>query len=62
MARIEVKDGSKGFTITGEIDRTPRRRSGYEVVTYNGCLFQLFGGVRGREFIDVSNPIRCRKK
>lgn len=58
---IEVKDGANGFRVIAEIGRTVRQHSGWQSVRYNGRRYQLFGGIRNREFIDISNPIKATR-
>ena len=62
MRRIQLKDGSNGYEVVGEIEREPMRRAGYEVIRYRGCIYQLLGGIRGPEFINVAHPKSCSKR
>jgi hypothetical protein len=57
---IELKDGDNGFKLVGTIERVPRQHSGWQSVTYNGQRFQLHGGIRNPEFINIKHPILGR--
>jgi hypothetical protein len=52
---IEVRSRSNTGVIV--IRREPVRHVGWESVRYQGKRFQLFGGIRGPLFIDLSNPL-----
>lgn len=53
---------TKGDKVLGTIVRKPQQRAGYEVVNFKGCVFQLFGGIRSEERINIERPISCRRK
>ncbi len=55
---LEIKDGNNGFKVLGTIVRVPVQRKGWEYVRWQGRRYQVFGGIRNPEFIDISNPIR----
>lgn len=56
---IKVIDGNlSGNKNLGGIERIPQRHNGWESVTYQGKRYQLFGGIRTDEFIDLANPIK----
>lgn len=59
---IELKSGKQNYKIVGEIARVPQQRRGYAVVNFKNCIYQLFGGIRNNEFINIDHPIRCRRK
>jgi hypothetical protein len=56
--QIEVKNQNESFRVVATIARTPRQHAGWQSVRYQGKRYQLFGGVRVNEFIDVANPLR----
>jgi hypothetical protein len=57
---INVIDGNKRSQPLQEISRSPRQHRGWESVTFQGKRYQVFGGIRGPEFIDLANPLRSR--
>lgn len=58
---IEVKDARDGFRIVETVIRSTRQHSGWESCTYRGKRYQVFGGVRTYQFIDLANPIKGNK-
>jgi len=58
---IEVKDGANGFKVLATIERVPQQHTGWQSVSWQGNRYQLFGGIRNPEFIDIANPIGGRK-
>ena len=57
---IEVKDGANGFRVLCTIERTPQQHTGWQSVRWQGRRYQLFGGIRNPEFIDIANPLRTK--
>lgn len=55
---IELKNGDDCFRIVGTIERVPRQHSGWQSVRYNGNQYQLHGGIRNNEFINVAHPLK----
>lgn len=45
-----------------KVDRVAVPRSGWWQVTYGGKRYQLFGGIRGDYFINLSRPCGRREK
>lgn len=60
---FQVKDLSKypDGRVIAEVFRHTRQHKGWESVTYKGKRYQVFGGIRNPEFIDISHPIVRRK-
>jgi len=58
---IQVKHLGCGVQF-GLIERIPRQHKGWQSVTYKGKRYQVFGGIRNYEFIDLSNPLKTRKE
>jgi len=61
MVEFEVRENSHGPVIEKK-SGAARQMAGWEWVSYKGRRYQLFGGIRGPYFIDLSNPIRSRKE
>jgi hypothetical protein len=58
---IEVKDGAHGFRVLRTISVTPRQHAGWQSVGHQHKRYQVCGGIRNAEFIDISNPIKGRQ-
>ena len=54
---LEVRQDAPGPVVTTVI-RTPTPHAGWQSVRYDGRRYQVFGGIRGPLFIDLSNPIQ----
>jgi hypothetical protein len=54
---IELKDGDNGYKVIGTIERTPQMHAGWQSVTWRGQRYQLHGGIRNPEFINVRHPL-----
>lgn len=61
MVEFEVRENAHG-PVTEVTSRATRQMAGWEWVSYRDRRYQLFGGIRGPYFIDLSNPIRSRAK
>lgn len=55
---FEVKNLNYGRGVLGVATRAVRKHAGWESVTYRKKRYQLFGGIRVPEFIDLANPIK----
>ena len=58
---IEKKSGNNAFAKTGEVALTPRVHKGWQSVRHKGQRFQVHGGIRNNEFINVDHPIKSTK-
>ena len=59
FVKFEVREASNTRSVE-VAERVVHEASGWEWVSYGGRRYQLFGGIRGPYFIDLSNPIRRR--
>lgn len=57
-AVIQVKDGTRNFVVVATIYRAVRQHVGWQSCRYKGRRYQVFGGIRNPDFIDVANPIK----
>lgn len=58
---IEIKRWVNGTcNIVGTIERVPVQHKEWRSVRYKGRRYQLFGGIRTLEFIDVEFPLKQR--
>lgn len=46
----------------GFASRVPRQHKGWQSIKYQGKRYQLFGGIREVEFIDLCHPIKAKGK
>jgi len=56
MVTFEVRKQSHG-PVVDVVERAIHEMSGWAWVNYLGRRYQIFGGVRGPYFIDLSNPL-----
>lgn len=54
---IEARTRSNICTGAVVIQREPVQHVGWQSVRYQGKRYQVFGGIRGPLFIDISNPL-----
>ena len=59
---VELRHVQTGEQSEGAILRSPHWCKGWSWVWYQKCRYQVFGGVRVAEFIDLDCPIRKRKE
>jgi hypothetical protein len=59
MVEFEVRETPSSRAI-GVATRVAHEMDNWEWVSYAGRRYQLFGGIRGPYWIDLSNPIRRR--
>lgn len=59
MVEFEVREVSDSRAVD-VVTRVVHQMDNWAWVSYGGRRYQLFGGIRGPYFIDLSNPIRRR--
>ena len=57
---VQVRHLESG-RVFGFTTRRVQQHSGWKCITYAGQRYQVFGGIRDYEFIDLCNPIPSRK-
>lgn len=55
-----VKNDGTFTDVVEAVTRVVRQHVGWQSVRYNGSRYQLFGGIRTSQFIDLANPILKR--
>lgn len=57
---LQVKDGNNGYCVVDTIERAPRWHRGWQSVTYKGKRYQVHGGFRNPQFINLRHPLKGR--
>lgn len=62
QVRVDEKAAGPRSGTVCRVDRVAVPRSGWWQVAYRGKRYQLFGGIRGDYFINLSRPCERREK